>query len=62
LLKPIMYTAKLCYSQPDFSYDFAQSSPYQCRIIWMRLPSMHTTISCSAARKILLRVAAVAAG
>src|SRR6266851_5967800 len=47
LLKPIMYTAKLCYSQPDFSYDFAQSPPYQCRIIWMRLPSMHTTISCS---------------
>src|SRR6266849_5386743 len=38
------------------------SPPCQCKTISMKPPSTRTTISCSAARKILLRVAAVAAG
>src|ERR1700686_215938 len=38
------------------------SPPCQCRTAWMIAPSLRTTISVSAARRIRLRVAAVAAG
>src|SRR6266852_2271719 len=56
-------TVQRCLPAPlIFRFSAVWSPPCQCRIIWMKPPSMRTTISCSAARKILLRVAAVAAG
>src|SRR6266404_5021232 len=53
-------TVQRCLPAPlIFRFSAVWSPPCQCRIIWMKLPSMRTTISWSAARKILLRVAAV---